>query len=57
MGIVVRVGLVFALVIAGLVWSAYLALFKKDVAKAKEIASLTLFFGIIWGLFYWFIIK
>jgi hypothetical protein len=38
-------------------WAIYELLFKKNKEQAKGIISFTVFFGIIWGLIYYWILK
>ena len=48
--------LIFAplLVLAGLIWSMYEWLIKKNGKMARVVLSITIFFGSVWGLiFYW----
>jgi hypothetical protein len=40
----------------GLCWAIYKGFVKKDWKSAKEIASLSLFFGAVWFLLFYFIL-
>jgi hypothetical protein len=38
-------------------WILYLGIIKKDWKKAADILRITLFFGVIWGLIFYFLFK
>ncbi len=49
-----RIIIVPFLLLAGLTWGLYNLIIKKNIKKGKEIISIALFFGGIWALiFYW----
>jgi hypothetical protein len=57
MGVVVRV--YFAVILAGLgiCWALYKGVVKKDWKAAREIIGLSLFFGGIWGVIIYLLLK
>ena len=49
-----RIIIVPFLLVVGLIWGLYNLTIKKNTKKGKEIISITLFFGGVWALiFYW----
>ena len=57
MGIFIRVYFAFILAGLGVLWALYKGLIKKDWKSAREIISISLFFGGIWGLIIYLIVK
>ena len=43
--------------IAGLIWSLYEWQIKKNAKIAKDILAPTVFFGLIWALIFYWILK